>query len=108
MEDIKACCAIYSAVNSNRILNLAGETTLCELADELASCSLVIGNDTGSMHLANMLGTPVSVLFGPTNSTHTQPFFNSALTLIEPENSTDINSIKVADVIEAISEHIPS
>ena len=108
MEDIKACCAIYSAVNSNRILNLAGETTLCELADELASCSLVIGNDTGSMHLANMLGTPVSVLFGPTNSTHTQPFFNSALTLIEPENSTDINSIKVADVIEAILEHIPS
>ena len=52
-------------------------TELSELAEELASCCLVIGNDTGSMHLANMVGTEVFVLFGPTNSIKTKPFFDS-------------------------------
>ena len=107
MEDRKACCAIYSEANSNRILNLAGETTLCELANELASCSLVIGNDTGSMHLANMLGTPVAVLFGPTNSTKTKPFFSSPLISIESKKTNDINSIQVSQIIEAVSSYIP-
>lgn len=84
--------------SSCRVYDLAGDTTLGELADELASCSLVIGNDTGSMHLANMVGTPVTVLFGPTNSTKTKPFFNSTCTIIH-SSTGDINDIVVADVL---------
>ena len=58
------------------VKNNAGSTDLFELTDELASCALVIGNDTGSIHLANMVGTPVLVLFGPTNSIKPNLFLN--------------------------------
>ena len=95
----KICINTFSC----RVCDLAGDTNLSELADELASCALVIGNDTGSMHLANMVGTPVAVLFGPTNSTKTKPFFNSQLISIESKNSKNINSIQIADVVKATS-----
>lgn len=88
---------------SGRVFDFAGRTSIDELADELASCALVIGNDTGSMHLANMVGTPVAVLFGPTNSTRTKPFFDSPLISIESNKSKDINSINTTDVLKATS-----
>ena len=106
-KDCMITSLISSKTISSKIHNLAGKTTLCELASELASCSLVIGNDTGSMHLANMLGTPVAVLFGPTNSTKTKPFFSSPLISIESKKTNDIDSIEVSEVIEAISSYIP-
>ena len=56
-----------------------------ELAGELAACDLVVGNDTGGMHLANAVGTPVAVLFGPTNPLVTGPFFDAPRLNIQPE-----------------------
>ena len=43
-----------------------GRTTVGELAALLKSLSLVICNDSGVMHLALAVGTPVIALFGPT------------------------------------------
>jgi ADP-heptose:LPS heptosyltransferase len=56
-----------------------------ELGKELAACCLVVGNDTGGMHLANAVGTPVAVLFGPTNLLVTGPFFEGSKLFIQPE-----------------------
>lgn len=39
---------------------------LGELAEQLASCAVVVGNDSGLLHLAEAVGTPVVALFGPT------------------------------------------
>lgn len=44
-------------------LDLAGRTSLFELATVLARAGIVIGNDTGPMHLATALGRPAIVLF---------------------------------------------
>ena len=49
------------------VLNLAGQTTLKELAAVLKRCALFIGADSGVMHLAAATGVPVVALFGPTN-----------------------------------------
>ncbi|MGQ9628446.1 MAG: lipopolysaccharide heptosyltransferase II [Anaerolineae bacterium] len=49
------------------VLNLAGKTTLKELAALLRRCHLFIGADSGVMHLAAAAGVPVVALFGPTN-----------------------------------------
>jgi ADP-heptose:LPS heptosyltransferase len=47
--------------------NLAGHTTLPELAAVLARCDLFLGADSGVMHLASATGVPVVALFGPSN-----------------------------------------
>jgi heptosyltransferase-1 len=55
-------------------LNLAGRTTLTELAAVLKNARLAVTADTGPMHLAAALGTPVAALFGPTAPWRTGPF----------------------------------
>jgi heptosyltransferase-2 len=56
-------------------LNLAGKTTLRQLAAALQLCRVVITNDTGPMHLASAVGTPVVVPFGSTSPELTGPVF---------------------------------
>ncbi|MFH1485361.1 MAG: glycosyltransferase family 9 protein, partial [Chloroflexota bacterium] len=47
--------------------NLAGKTTVRQLAAILKLCHLFVGNDSGVMHLAAAVGTPVVAIFGPSN-----------------------------------------
>ncbi|HSM21583.1 MAG TPA: glycosyltransferase family 9 protein, partial [Rubrivivax sp.] len=47
--------------------NLAGQTTLPQLAAVLERCHLFLGADSGVMHLAAAVGIPVVALFGPSN-----------------------------------------
>jgi heptosyltransferase-2 len=63
--------------------NLAGQTTLTELIQELASAALVISNDSGSMHLASVLGTPTVAIFGSTEPRRTAPLGPRTLWLRE-------------------------
>lgn len=55
------------------ILNLAGTTTLRELAAAIKCCQVVLSNDSGPMHLAAALGVPVVALFGSTSPPLTSP-----------------------------------
>jgi heptosyltransferase-1 len=56
------------------VLNLAGRTSLAELAGILRRARLAVTTDTGAMHLAAALGTPLVALFGPTAPWRTGPF----------------------------------
>ncbi|HUP28070.1 MAG TPA: glycosyltransferase family 9 protein [Chloroflexia bacterium] len=49
------------------ILNLTGQTTIHETAAVLQRCDLFVGNDSGPMHIASTVGTPVVSIFGPSN-----------------------------------------
>lgn len=53
--------------------NLVGQTTLEELMQQLRRCHLLLTNDTGTMHLAALLGTPVVAIFGSTEPAWTGP-----------------------------------
>ena len=44
-------------------LNISGATSVIESAAALQTCTLYIGNDTGTMHLAGVMGTPVVAIF---------------------------------------------
>ena len=46
-------------------IDLTGRTSLGELYDLAARAAVVVGNDTGPMHLAALSGAPCLVLFGP-------------------------------------------
>lgn len=54
-------------------LDLAGRTNLRELMAVLAEVRLLLTNDTGPMHVAAALGTPVLVPFGSTSPELTGP-----------------------------------
>lgn len=55
------------------VVNLAGKTTLRELCAALRFCRVLLTNDTGPMHLAAAVGTPVVALFGSTAPELTGP-----------------------------------
>ncbi len=54
-------------------VSLVGRTGLRELAELLRRAAVVICPDTGAMHLAAAVGTPVVALFGPTAPWRTGP-----------------------------------
>jgi heptosyltransferase II len=55
------------------ILDLAGKTSLRELMALLKYCQVLLTNDTGPMHVAAALGTPVVVPYGSTSPELTSP-----------------------------------
>lgn len=48
----------------NLAINLAGKTSVSQLASLLKRCQLFISNDSGPVHIASSLGTPVISIFG--------------------------------------------
>lgn len=50
-----------------RVFDLSGRTSLCTLPAILQRCRIVIGADTGPMHLAAAVGTATLFLFGPSD-----------------------------------------
>jgi heptosyltransferase-2 len=54
-------------------INLAGATSLGELCAALRFCRVLLTNDSGPMHVAAALGTPVVVPFGSTSPELTGP-----------------------------------
>lgn len=61
--------------------NLIGRTTLEELIEELRQCTLLLTNDTGTMHLATLLGVPVVAVFGSTEPSLTGPLGRRSVVL---------------------------
>jgi heptosyltransferase-2 len=57
-----------------RVINLAGKTSLRELMALINSCSIFLTNDSGPMHIAAALNVPLVALFGSTNATTTGPY----------------------------------
>jgi len=54
-------------------VNRIGQTTLDQLILALRDCRLLLTNDTGTMHLASLLGVPVVAIFGSTEPGLTGP-----------------------------------
>jgi lipopolysaccharide heptosyltransferase II len=57
-------------------INLAGITSLRELACIIKDCDLLVTNDSGPMHIAAAFGTPLIALFGSTDEEATGPYGN--------------------------------
>ena len=56
------------------VVDLTGKTTLKELAYIIQKSSCFVGGDTGPMHLAVAVKTPVVALFGPTDPARNGPY----------------------------------
>jgi len=81
--------------------NLAGRTKLPEYCEHLTTCTLLITNDTGGMHLANALGTPLIALFGPTNPIRTGPVFSGPTIILQPHGCPPQGEASLIDLTPA-------
>ena len=65
--------ARVAAADPARIADLCGATSVVEAARIIAAARAVVANDSGLMHLAGFLGTPVVGIFGSTRPSWTSP-----------------------------------
>ena len=79
-RDASAGAQIAAALGDHCV-NRIGQTTLDQLIDELHDCRLLLTNDTGTMHLAALLGIPVVAIFGSTEPRLTGPLGNGHIIL---------------------------
>ena len=105
--------ALMRAVSNN----IAGKTTLTQLASILRKCNVFIGNDSGPMHLAAAVGTQTIGLYGPGDPTRFGPVGPKCQTIRRkldcppcPETSCRfgaagcMSTIQVADVIQTLAD----
>jgi len=72
----KAIGETIATALGDKCINRIGETTLEELVSELRDCRALLTNDTGTMHLAGLLGVPSVAIFGSTEPALTGPLGN--------------------------------
>jgi heptosyltransferase-1 len=65
-------------------IDLTGKTTLLQLAYLIRQAKLIIGGDTGPVHLAAALNTPILMLMGPTDPNRNGPYGNGNAVLTVP------------------------
>ncbi len=106
--------------------NTCGQLDLLETAHRLSQCQLVIGGDTGPLHLASATGAPIVAIYGPTSAKRTGPLGKQPVTTITPPDNLDfwpcetptctqhsmdayacIRPITPEKVLEACLKHLP-
>jgi ADP-heptose:LPS heptosyltransferase len=107
--DLPVSRKITEQFEPGSIHDFTGSTTLMQFVMALKSCSVVISNDCGGLHLANALGVPTVGLYGVTNPVYTKPTFDGLVRIVQPldcpkHGGTSSNQICLSQVIEAISD----
>lgn len=97
-------------------VDLTGKTNLKELAFFMKGASCFVGGDTGPMHLAAAVQTPVVALFGPTDPERNGPYgeIHTVITVQEecqkcwkrecPKGKQCLAAIEVQPVLAAVKE----
>jgi len=65
-RDEKALCDEIIAATGHNLPNYAGRLSIIQSAALFQRCRLLVCNDSGALHIANAVGTPVYAIFGPT------------------------------------------
>ena len=72
-DDVPVCARIADGMGDG-VVNLCGKTSLVELGSLLQEMDLAITVDSGPMHMAAAVGTPVLAVFGATDPKRTGPY----------------------------------
>lgn len=77
-EEIELANSVVSMMK-NKLIVASGKTTLGQLAALIKKFNLIVSNDSGIVHIACAVGTPVVAIFGPTNYKRTGPWGKKAV-----------------------------
>jgi len=91
------CENLYSKLETLRCENLCGKTSLDQLSKELKAAKCLLCNDSGAMHLANFLGTPIFAIFGATSPDKTGPVFTGSPVKIFISNQNQLDDNQTID-----------
>lgn len=112
---------LLEALNGDRVWNLCGQTPLMHLGAQLREVDCLLCNDSGPMHFAAAVGTPLIALFGPTDPAKTGPWGDGHTVLRPPPgpggypdprvykdpDNRFIHSLQVDDVVNAVLDRLP-
>jgi heptosyltransferase-2 len=111
--------AVIAQGIDGKAVNVAGSTTLSQLAALMESCDAVVTNDTGPMHISAAVKTPVVAIFGSTDPATTGPCGNGHLIVrkevscspclkrVCPTDHRCMDLISTDDVQKALAKIIP-
>ncbi|HXX81210.1 MAG TPA: lipopolysaccharide heptosyltransferase II, partial [Thermodesulfovibrionales bacterium] len=81
-HEIARLATIYGAGSS--LVNMAARTSLRELVGQVSECDIFLSNDSGPMHIAYAVGTPLVALFGSTDPGLTGPVGEGSVVIHHP------------------------
>jgi heptosyltransferase-2 len=105
-------------LDAGTVINVAGKTTLLDLCALLKFCKALLTNDTGPMHIAAALGTPVVSVWGSTSPELTGPLGDDCVTIRQPVECSPcflrkcpidfrcMNRVQVDDVVNAVVKQV--
>lgn len=103
---------------SSGAAQLAPPTSITDIAALASGASLMISGDTGPLHIAAAVGTPIVALFGPTRTERNGPWSASDVSISRFDrcvchyerrcrrNQPCIDEITVEEVIEAVERRV--
>lgn len=72
-DEMDECENIRTAVGQEWIVNLCGKTQIVDIVPLAAGARLIVGNDTGTAHVASAADRPMLVVCGPTDPRRVTP-----------------------------------
>ncbi|MDR3706885.1 MAG: glycosyltransferase family 9 protein [Capsulimonadaceae bacterium] len=72
--DRLAASAIREGIQGDGLVDLTGKTSVRELSGVIEACDVIVTVDTGAMHMAAAVGTPLVAIFGSTDPVVVGPY----------------------------------
>lgn len=80
-DEIDECEKIVAMVGENWLINLCGKTRIEEIVPFAKSARLLVGNDTGTAHVASCADRPMVIICGPTDPNRVKPVGENVVAL---------------------------
>jgi heptosyltransferase-2 len=105
-------------LDEDTVINIAGKTTLLDLCALLRFSKVLLTNDTGPMHIAAAIGTPVVSVWGSTSPELTGPLGDNIAVIRHPVECSPcflrqcpidfrcMNGVQVDDVVNAVLKQV--
>lgn len=81
-DEREKAALIEASAETDRIIDLTGQTSLKELAALIKGCKVFISGDTGPLHFAAALKKPLIAMYGPTKAERTGPYGSDNITIL--------------------------
>ena len=81
-DEREKAALIEASAETDKIIDLTGQTSLRELAALIKGCRVFISGDTGPLHFAAALKKPLIAMYGPTQAERTGPYGSDNITIL--------------------------